>query len=143
MRVRHRFRRLASLATFVWIWATPSLLLPGLLVVPTSGCLCDCSGSFNNLRVGSSTAMSKLDVSGDGCGKSSCYDFATGGACQEFTVKLVKVGSCHLTATATDGRQASTDVTIGLLKHDCCGDYYTTDHAVSITFPGAGVDGGP
>ena len=97
--------------------------------MPASGCLCDCTGTYNTLWVGSATPMTSIDVSGNGCGQSYCADSDRDvpGACVGFNVRLVAPGSCHVTGTATDGRQASTDVTVRFLKGSCCGDYYTTD----------------
>jgi hypothetical protein len=159
-RNRRVLNRLAGVLTMAWIWSRPGLLLPGVLALPSSGCFCDCSGEFNTLHASSSTPMTTLDVSGDGCGATACVSAApdAGGACHEFTVKLVQAGSCHLTGTAADGRQSSTDVTVGVRRTDCCGNIYTTGRNdfvglgsddVNLTFSSAGSagstgsDGGP
>ena len=126
----------------------PGVLLPGLLAVPASGCFCDCSGTYNIFGVDSATPMTGLEISGEGCGESSCIfpDPDIQGACRGYDVKLVRPGSCHLTATAPDGRQATTDVTVKFLRGSCCGDYYTVDGdegqgqghgTVVLTFPTA------
>jgi hypothetical protein len=152
MREPRGLGRLAGLVTLTWAWLKPALLLPGLVAVPASGCLCDCGGDFNNLRVASSTPMTRLDVAGDGCGTTSSCEWAPEGNCREFVINLVAVGTCHVTATATDGRQASTDVTVTLLKTTCCGRIYGTGRAdegpghgpdtATVTFTGGGDGGG-
>ncbi len=96
--------------------------------------------------------MSGLDVSGDGCGEAVCDASAPDGGCYDFKVRLVRVGACHLAATATDGRQAATDVAVTFDHQTCCGIFYTTGRfdlepdyasdAVRFTFAGAGSDGG-
>jgi hypothetical protein len=76
----------------------------------------------------SATPMSSLEVSGGACGEPTC-EWAppeTGGGCRSYQLALLKVGTCHLSATATDGRTATRDVPITVLKHNCCGDIYTT-----------------
>lgn len=130
-----------------WIWSRPGLLLPGVLALPSSGCLCDCGGNLgNSVSVSSSTPMSGLDVSGDGCGEATCSSPETSGACRQFMVTLVHAGSCHLTATATDGRQAAIDVTVTVDHTNCCGNFYKAgsngQSTGEITFSGAGSDGG-
>jgi hypothetical protein len=114
--------------------ATPSVLVPGLLAVPASGC-CDCTGTYNTLWVYATAPMSGVEISGDGCGASTCreQDRNVASACREFSVKLVRPGVCHLVGTATDGRMASTDVAVRFLKGSCCGNYYTTDPEDSTT----------
>ena len=71
--------------------------------------------------------MSSLDVSGDACGETYCEvpSYETSGGCYSYKVKELGAGTCHLTATATNGRTAARDVPITVLKHNCCGDIYT------------------
>jgi hypothetical protein len=124
-----RSQRFGQLAVcFTFLGTMSRVLLPGLVAVPASGCLCDCAGTFNQLRVVGSSSMTKLDVAGDACGETLCTrpDPDLLSACKEFTVKLIGRGSCHLAATASDGNQSSTDVTVTFLHEDCCGNYYTT-----------------
>jgi hypothetical protein len=142
--------KLLGLVTVAWICSSPGVLLPALVAVPASGC-CDCAGEYNDLWVTSSTVMSRLDVSGDGCEKTTDRDVAVDGGYRQFHVELVGVGTCHLTATAADGRQATTDVKVSFKRESCCGNYYETDRhdytghggdGVQITFSNASPDGG-
>jgi len=144
-----RLGKLAGVVALTWIWWRPALLVPGLLALPSAGC-CDCAGEFNTIRVGSDTPMASLDVSGEACGEPTC-DYSppeASGGCFEFKLSTVKAGSCQLTATATDGRTAATDVTVTLSRQTCCGNMYTIGRhelqdesdSVLITFSGAATD---
>jgi hypothetical protein len=150
MRTFRWLARLAGLLTLTWVWSTASLLLSGLVAVPAAGC-CDCAGSYNQIRVALDTPVADFQVEGDGCGAFEC-DYFSGSLCRDYKVRLVKVGSCHLTGTTSDGRQASTDVTVTLLKTNCCGNIYTTGRTdlgpgygsdtVKINFSTPGADAG-
>jgi hypothetical protein len=139
MQIRRPHGRLFGLVTLAWICSSPGVLLPGLVALPASGC-CDCAGEYNDLWVVSQTVMSRLDVSGDACSKTSGRDQAVDGGYHQFHVELVGVGICHLTATATDGRQASTDVTVSFDRESCCGNYYETDRHDYTGHGGSGVE---
>jgi len=150
MRLRHDHVRRLGLTALAWICSSPAAFLPGVVAVPASGC-CDCAGEYNDLWVVSSTVMSSLEVTGDACSKTSGRDQAVEGGYHQFHVELVGVGSCLFTATAADGRRASSEVTVSFDRESCCGAYYETDRhdytghggsGVQITFSGAPPDGG-
>jgi hypothetical protein len=147
--LRRPLGSLPGLIALTWLTSSPGVLLPSLLAVPSSGC-CDCLGDGSFLNVGSATEMSRLDVSGDACSAALCT-WTPDGECREFRVDLLRAGGCHLTATATDGRQASLDVTVTMEKTTCCGNVYTTGlqsqgagdaNTTIITFSGPTPDGG-
>jgi hypothetical protein len=140
---------MAGFVTLAWICSSPGALVPGLAVVPASGC-CDCGGSFNVFNIGSATGMSGLEASG-ACGEVRCtWSPPETEGCRLFELALVAAGNCHVTATASDGRQVSTDFGVTVAQVNCCGNIYrfdpvpvgTTNGTVSITFPDAVPDGG-
>jgi hypothetical protein len=116
-----------------------------LLLLPTASC-CDCAGIYNMFRAGSQhgrVVISSLSVGGDGCGSAVCAESAGGGGCFQFMVPLKQAGTCHLTATASDGRQATADVTVQYTKTTCCGKQYSVganDVDLSFAAPDGGTD---
>jgi hypothetical protein len=111
-----------------------SLLLGALAVsiVPTTACLCDCSGVFNVMGVAASdnTPIAALSITGTGCGESTCKNETPEGWCYDFYVKLTAVGTCHVEATASDGRQTSVDVSVTQTGTNCCGPLYESNGAL-------------
>lgn len=138
MRIRRHLGRVFGVVSLAWVCSSPMVLLPSLVVLPASGC-CDCAGDYNDLWVVSSTVMSTLEVSGPGCSKSTGRDRATDAGYSQFHVELVGAGSCHLTATAIDGRQASADVMVSFQRESCCGNYYEADRHDYTGHGGGGV----
>jgi hypothetical protein len=116
----------------------PAAIL-GLFAASSTGCLCDCAGTFNRGSIGSSVPVTGLTSTGDGCGEISC-EVPSAGACSEYVVKLVQSGACHLTATADDGRQVAADFSVVQTRTTCCGPMYdivsspSAGHAIELTF---------
>ena len=116
-----------------------------LVSLPSVSCICDCAGTYNMFRASSGgIPVATLSVGGDGCGDAVCRDTRDRRpGCRQFTVPLKQGGTCHLVATATDGRQAVTDVTVRYTKTTCCGKMYdvgANDVDLSFATPDAGSD---
>ncbi|HEY4184173.1 MAG TPA: hypothetical protein VGP07_03850 [Polyangia bacterium] len=123
---------------FGFLLAALALVFPGL----TSGC-CDCGGAFNQFGVSAHVPIAALSITGDGCEPPTCQggEMMSGG-CTTFLIKLTAAGTCHLVATAVDGRQVSLDVPIQRTGDNCCGPQFRTDADTSDIFaaPDAGTD---
>jgi hypothetical protein len=139
---RSRRWRLAAAALGTSALGVPALALLSLSATASSGCLCDCSGTFNVATIHADVTVVSATTDGPGCGVfcSSQGDQV----CLALGVKLLAPGACHVTAVAADGRQASADVTVEQTKTDCCGPHYTIDRAIDVTFsvPDASASGG-
>ncbi len=117
------------------------LVVVPILIAPVEGgclpgaCNCPSSGGLNfsfpaELNV-------QLTATGEACRYApSCYQIGDGGSCTEYFVSLTNTGSCHLTATAADGREISADLTAVAQDLGCCGTRYVVDSTtqVSLTF---------
>jgi hypothetical protein len=129
-----RKRRDARVAVVLAPTLLASSFLLGALalsIVPTTACLCDCGGAFNYVSVvtDASAPIAGLSITGNACGEATCVDPAQSpdGACLDFKVKLTQVGTCHVEATASDGRQASVDVNVQQTGTTCCGPMYAAN----------------
>lgn len=128
---------------FISILALPTL---AILTLPTasSGCFCDCGGTYNVFRLSSLAyvPIATLTIAGNACGDSRCQGSTSGGGCPEYEVQLKETGDCQLTATAIDGRQATVGVNVQYTKTTCCGKMYSVG-ANNINLPFAAPDAGP
>lgn len=118
---------------------TSILSLPGLAIlvlfsVSSTGCLCDCGGTYNQLTVSSQVPLANLSINGDVCQAPTCEDSTSGGGCTQYRVQLKQAGACQFTATAVDGRQTSASVNVHFTKNTCCGNMYAADSAVDLMF---------
>jgi hypothetical protein len=124
---------LAAAALGTSALGVPALALLSLYATASSGCLCDCSGTFNVATIQADVIVASATTDGPGCGDVFCYSHGNQ-VCLALGVRLLATGACHVTAVAADGRQASADVTVEQTKTDCCGPHYTTDRSIDVTF---------
>jgi hypothetical protein len=114
------------------------LLLPLLIGPVEGGCSpCNCPDSVSFFQFPAELDV-QLAATGEACSSAPfCEEHGDGGACTEYTLRFTGTGACHLTATASDGRQVSADVSAGVLYADtCCGTAYGPDYYArpSLTF---------
>ncbi len=122
----------------------PTWLLACLWVVADAGCSslgsrveCDCA--IGNVQVSSPIPVVQIETSGDPCPTQPfCERPLDGGACDVFEILFTAAGTCHIVATAADGRQSTFDekVTLGAVG-GCCGAIYQGNAAQITLFPPA------
>jgi hypothetical protein len=132
------------------------LIVPILVSLLATACdgtrvECDCAypnGAFVDVT---DPQVVQLSASGAACSFGPiCVVHADGGSCAEYEVQFSAAGTCHLTATNADGRQATADLTVRVIGTDsCCGTGYASDPAGPLTFSftpadqdGSAADGG-
>lgn len=106
------------------------LLVPLLLGLIEGGCSGSCSCPNNVVYVSFPAALNvQLTATGEACTNAAyCVEEGDGGGCTAYDLYFTNAGSCHLTATAADGRQESADVTASVLyKNTCCGTAFGAD----------------
>jgi len=120
----------------------PLSLLGHLAAVASAGCSsfgsrveCDCNPG--TLQVRSLVPIAKLETSGAPCPyQPFCVSSLDGGACDQFDIPLSAAGTCHVVATATDGRQTTFDGTVTLQAvSSCCGPIYRGNDGPVTLFP--------
>jgi hypothetical protein len=117
-------------------------MLTYLWVVAASGCSsigsrveCDCA--TGKVQVTSPIPVVQIESSGAPCPTQPfCERPLDGGACDVFEILLTAAGTCHIVATAADGRQTAFDekVTLGAVG-GCCGPIYQGNAAQITLFP--------
>jgi hypothetical protein len=96
---------------------------------------CDCVTS--DLQISSGVPVAQIVTTGAAC---PTYPFCLhplgGGQCDQFDVPLTAAGTCHIDATAADGRQTTLDETVSLAAvSSCCGKIYRGSDAQVFIFP--------
>ena len=115
------------------------VVVPMLIAPVESGCLgsCNCPSSGYVSFSFPAELNVQLAATGEACRYAAhCDQSGDGGSCTQYDVPLTNTGSCHLTATAADGREISADLTAVAQDLGCCGTRYVVDSTtqVSLTF---------
>jgi hypothetical protein len=118
----------------------PQAVLCVALIAPT-GCtsrqvVCDCAGG--GVQVSSAVPVTQIVTTGPACPTQPfCVLPLDGGQCEQFEIAFSAAGTCHIVATAADGRRAIYDETVTLVRTGgCCGDVYNGSAAqIALSFP--------
>jgi len=113
-----------------------------LLIIAAAGCSsigsrveCDCA--IGQVQVSSPVPVVQIETSGAACATQPfCERPLDAGACDLFDVVFTAAGTCHIVATAADGRQTTFDETVTLdAVGGCCGPIYQGNAAQVTLFP--------
>lgn len=96
---------------------------------------CDCASG--EVQISSGVPIAQLVASGAACPtRTTCLHPLDGGQCDQFEILYTAAGTCHIVATAADGRQSAVDETVTLSTvSSCCGNIYRGRDAQIFLFP--------
>jgi len=96
---------------------------------------CDCA--TGNVQISSGMPVAQMVTTGAACPTQPfCGHPLNGGQCDQFEILFTAAGTCHIVATAADGRQATVDETVTLSTvSSCCGNIYRGSDAQLFLFP--------
>jgi hypothetical protein len=117
------------------------VVVPMLIAPVEGGCLpgaCNCPSTSGTEFFFPAELNVQLATTGEACrNPAHCDQSGDGGGCTQYDVLFTGAGSCHLTATAADGRQVSADLAVVVTSAGgCCGPRYGVGSLapVSLTF---------
>ena len=100
----------------------------------------ECSCATGILQVTSPEPVAEIATSGPACASQPiCERSLDGGRCDIFEIFFTAGGTCHVAATAADGRHASFDETVTVTPGDsCCANIFRGSAAqITLAFPPA------